>query len=130
VVANLAIDYSFYRARVEYELRAKLLRLRQKAAGVLSEKDVLLRLMADSISTFCVLFRHALLLAGEEAKFDKRTVVASARDKFGIEEGPFLTLLDLREDKAKARDLQPAPLFREYLKQIQAMVDAVDQLKK
>jgi predicted nucleotidyltransferase len=130
VVANLAIDYSFYRARVEYELRAKLLRLRQKAAGVLSEKDVLLRLMADSISTFCVLFRHALLLAGEDAKFDKRMVVASARDKFGIEEGPFLTLLDLREDKAKARDLQPAPLFREYLKQIQAMVDAVDQMKK
>jgi hypothetical protein len=38
--------------------------------------------------------------------------------------------LDLREDKAKARDLQPAPLFREYLKQIQAMVDAVDQMKK
>src|SRR3954452_23475232 len=41
VVSNLVVDYSFYRAQVEHELRAKLLRLRQKAAGVLSEKDVL-----------------------------------------------------------------------------------------
>jgi hypothetical protein len=64
VVSSLAIDRCFYRAQVEHDLRAKLLRLRQKAAGILSDKDVLRRLLVDSISTFCVLFRHALILHG------------------------------------------------------------------
>ncbi len=130
VLEGLQIDYSFYRAQVEHELRAKLLRLRQKAGGLLSDRDLLLRLMADSISTFCVLLRHALVLAGEEPKFEKRAVVGAARDKFAIDAGPFLALIDLREDKVKARDLQPVPLFREYLKQIHAVVDAVDQMQK
>jgi len=130
VVSDLTIDYSFYRAQVEHELRAKMLRLRQKAAGVLSEKDVLLRLLADSISTFCVLFRHALLLSGEAVQFDKREIVKSCQGKFGIDASPFLTLLDVRVEKVKTRDLQPGSLFREYLKQIQVMVDAVDRMEK
>ena len=58
------MDDSFYRAQVEHDLRAKLLRLRQKAAGMLSDEDLLRRLLADSLSTFCVLFRHALHLSG------------------------------------------------------------------
>src|SRR5271155_5323485 len=41
VIADLAIDGSFYRAQVERELRAKLLRLRQQAAGVLNEGKAL-----------------------------------------------------------------------------------------
>ncbi len=62
VVSSLVVDRCFYRAQVEHDLRAKLLRLRTKASGILSDKDVLLRLLADSISTFSVLFRHALIL--------------------------------------------------------------------
>ena len=60
VITPLAIDDSFYRAQVEHDLRAKLLRLRQKACGMLSEPDLLRRMLVDSVSTFCVLFRHAL----------------------------------------------------------------------
>src|SRR5687767_11273145 len=55
IVDSIEIDDAFYRAQVEHEIRSKLLRLRQKAAGVLSDKDLLLRLMADSVSTFAVL---------------------------------------------------------------------------
>jgi hypothetical protein len=130
VLEGLEIDYSFYRAQVEHELRAKLLRLRQKAGGLLSDRGLLLQLMADSISTFCILMRHALLLAGEKPQFERRAVVAAARDKFGIDAAPFLALLDVREEKVKVRDLQPVALFREYLKQVHAVVDAVDQMQK
>jgi hypothetical protein len=128
LVADLPIDDHFYRAMVEHELRAKVLRLRQKAGGVLSENDLLLRLMADSVSTFCVLFRHSLKLAGEQPLYDKHEIVAAAASRFGIDGQPFETLLQLREEKVKPRDLQPAPLFREYLRQIQAVVAAVDRV--
>jgi predicted nucleotidyltransferase len=130
MIANLEIDYSFYRAQVEHELRAKLLRLRQKAAGVLAENDLLLRLMIDSVSTFSVLFRHALLLSGHEAKIDRREVIAAAREKFAVEPAPLLTLLDVREEKLKAASVQPALLFSEYLKQIETVVNAVDRMEK
>jgi len=130
VVKDLDIDRSFYRAEVEHELRAKLLRLRQKAAGVIPEKDLLLELLADSLSTFSVLFRHALLLHGAEAAFEKRQVVEQAAARFGIEPSPFRTLLDLRERKIKPREIQAVPLLAEYLTQIQIVVDAVDRLEK
>ena len=130
VLSTLELDDSFYRAELEHELRAKLLRLRQKAAGVLSDKDLLRRLLADSLSTFCVLFRHALLLAGVEAKFPKREVIEQARQRFGLDPAPFLALLDLREGRCKPRQVDPVPLFARYLEQIQIVVDAVDRLEK
>jgi hypothetical protein len=130
LISNIEVDYTFYRAQVEHDLRAKLLRLRQKAGGVLSQKDLLLKLMADSVSTFCVLFRHALLLCGSEAQFEKREVIAAAAGKFGIDPGPFDTLLDVRDEKVKTSSRQAGPLFREYLKQIQVVVDAVDRMEK
>lgn len=130
VVKDLEVDTSFYRAEVEHELRAKLLRLRQKAAGVLGDKELLRRLLSDSLSTFCVLFRHALLLAGTEPGFEKRQVIAKTRERFGIDPSPFEAILDLREGKRKPRDVDPSPLFESYLVQVQTVINAVDQLEK
>ncbi|HYP13750.1 MAG TPA: hypothetical protein VEQ63_07490 [Bryobacteraceae bacterium] len=130
LVTPLEIDDSFYRAEVEHELRAKLLRLRQKAGGVLHERDLLLRLMAGSVSTFCVLFRHALRLFGQAPQFNKRDVIDSARQRFGIDPAPFLTLIDVREGKAKLTQVQTKALFAAYLQQIGTVIAAVDQIEK
>src|SRR5215813_14971101 len=118
VISALRVDNSFYRAQVEHELRAKMLRLRQKASGILSEKELLRKLLADSISTFCVLFRHALMLHGREPKMNKREVIDESRLVFGIDASPFEKLLDLREDKIKPKDLDAAALIGPYLKEI------------
>jgi predicted nucleotidyltransferase len=130
VISQLVVDDAFYRAQVEHDLRAKLLRLRQKASGALSDKDTLRRLMADSISTFCVLFRHALILHGVAAKGKKRDVIEQARERFGIDPAPFAKLLDLREELIKPRDLEPQGMLDSYLKQISIVIDAVDRLEK
>jgi len=130
VISGLVIDNSFYRAQVEHDLRAKLLRLRQKAAGAISDKDVLRRLLADSISTFCVLFRHVLLLHGVAVKGKKREIIQQAQQTFNIDPLPFTKLLDLREERVKARDLEPGVLLDTYLKQISIVIDAVDRLQK
>jgi predicted nucleotidyltransferase len=130
LVSGLEIDRSFYRAQVECELRTKLLRLRQKAGGVLSDKDALRQLMVDSVSTFCVLFRHALLLSGVAAPARKRDIVNAAGQHFSIEIAQFLTLLDQREQKVRAKDIEPEPLFARYIIQIEKVIDAVDVLAK
>lgn len=130
VISALEVDNSFYRAQVEHDLRAKLLRLRQKASGALSDKDVLRRLLLDSLSTFCVLFRHALILSGVPAKMKKREVIEQAHQSFGIDPLPFQKLLDVREERLKPRDLDAKALLDSYLKQILVVIDAVDRLEK
>lgn len=130
VVAGLEVDDAFYRAQVEHELRAKLLRLRQKAAGVMRDRELLRTLLADSLPTFCTLFRHALRLAGHEAPFEKRGVLAAVREKLGVETGPLERILDFREGRIRARQLDPAPLLESYLGAIQSVVAVVDRLPR
>jgi hypothetical protein len=130
VVSNLTIGYGFHRAQVEHDLRAKLLRLRQKASGILSDEDVLRRLLVDSVSTFCVLVRHALILHKVNAPAQKRETIALAVHHFGIEAAPFLTLLDLREQKQKPKDVEPERLLAAYMKEIEKVIEQIDILEK
>jgi hypothetical protein len=130
VVTTLVVDNSFYRAQVEHDLRAKLLRLRQKASGMLSDSDLLRRLLLDSISTFCVLFRHALALHGVDTPLKKREVIAKAREQFGFDAAPFEKLLDVREERLKPREVEPVGLLASYLDGIGVVIDAVDRLEK
>lgn len=130
VTEGLEIDDAFYRAQVEHELRAKLLRLRQKAAGVLKNKDLLLRLMCDSVSTFCVLGRHALRLAGQPAPWTKRGIVEQLRAAFGVEGQALDMLISLREGSAQARGVDAVNLFAQYLGEISALAAAVDRLER
>jgi hypothetical protein len=128
IIESVEINDKYYRAQVEHELRAKLLRLRQKAAGVLSEKDLLLSLMADSLSTFAVLTRHALRLAGVTTIWQKRQIFERAGERFGIDPAPFGRILDFRDTRVRPNDVDPVLLFDGYLEQICKLVAAVDDL--
>jgi hypothetical protein len=130
VASTLVVADSFYRAQVEHDLRAKLLRLRQKAAGMLSEPDQLRRLLADSVSTFCVLFRHALALHGVEPPATKRETAAAVSALFSVDSVPFDRLLDIREERVKPREVDPVSLLDVYLRGIEAVIEAVDRLEK
>lgn len=134
VISALTIDQGqsapLYRAQVERDLRAKLLRLRQKAAGMISDQDLLRRLLADSVSTFCVLFRHALALHGVDVAPRKREIIERAAASFGIERQPFERLLDLREERCPPRQVEPRALLGPYLEGIATVIDAVDGLEE
>jgi len=130
VVSPLVVEDVFYRAQVEHDLRAKLLRLRQKAASALADTDILCRLLADSISTFCVLFRHALALHGVETSPQKREVIRAAAERFGIDPAPFAALLDVRERVMKPREIKPVELLASVLSQVERVIEAVDVLAK
>lgn len=128
VFADVKVDRTFYRAQVEHELRAKLFRLRQQAAGVLSDRRALLKLCLDSVSTFCVLARHLLLASGVEAKAHKHDVVRQIADQLKIDMKPFETLLELREEKRVPEEVDPQSLFERYLDSIRRLVEHVDKL--
>jgi predicted nucleotidyltransferase len=127
VVTSLAIGRQSYRAQVERELRAKLLRLRQKAAGMMSRPDLLRRMLLDSVSTFSVLFGHALALRGVDAPPTRREVMALAREHFQIDAAPFERLLDLREGSIKAWEADPVALLGPYLEGVAAVIARMER---
>lgn len=129
VIESLVVDKTFYRAQIEQELRSKMIRLRQKAAGVLTDKPALLTLMIDSVSTFLVLAHHALLVSGLDGAGRKREITARL-NMIGVDPAPFDTLLEIREQKKKPGDVDAEALFASYLRQIEAVVAHVDKLEK
>jgi hypothetical protein len=132
VIADLKIDMRNYRVQVEHELRSKLLRLRQQGASRLSHPADLLALCTDSVNTFCVLGRHALELAGQKPKSERRAVVRKLAEVLHADMKPFEILLDIREDTAGAGlgDLgDPGELFAQYLVCINRLVAFVDGLE-
>lgn len=128
IIEGLAIDESFYRARVEYELRAKFLRLRQKAGGVMFDNGMLCRLLADSVSTFLLLIRHALRLAGQEAPLTRPLILAAAARHFAIDPAPFQIALDLREGKESTKHVGASAVLEQYMAQITTVIRAVDDI--
>jgi hypothetical protein len=130
VIAGLAIDMSFYRALVEHELRAKQIRLRQKAAELLSQPERLMRLMMDSVSTFCVLGRHALILSKHEPKWKKREILDSLGVVTGTPMRAANEILAIREAGKKNAGQNAVALLDEYLRETELLVNFVDALEK
>jgi hypothetical protein len=129
VIAHLKIEGHYYRAQVEHELRSKLLRLRQQGAAQLSNPEALLKLCLDSVSTFCVLGRHALLAGHIDAKSERRAIVHQLAKTLKSDMSSFDTLLDIREDKAGVDPGDPGELFARYLQSVQQMIKFVDGLE-
>ena len=136
LIADVKIGTKYYRTQVEHELRSKLFRLRQQGARVLSDPQALLTLCLDSVSTFCVLARHALVAAGVEAKTQRRAVVRQMSDTLHMDVTPFEVLLDIREDKSGVDLLEsrfagdPGELFARYLECVRRLVEFVDRLEE
>ncbi|MCU1339545.1 MAG: hypothetical protein JWO19_5126 [Bryobacterales bacterium] len=128
VIADLQVDSRNYRAQVEHELRSKLLRLRHQGASQLSHPAGLLALCVDSVTTFCVLGRHALELAGQKPKSDRRAVVRQLAELMQADMKPFEILLDIREDRPGADPGDPGELFAQYLVCISRLIAFVDGL--
>lgn len=130
VIQSLNIDRSFYRAQVEHELRAKHIRLRQKAAELLSRPEQLLNLLTDSVSTFCVLGRHALILSGREPRWKKREIVAALEEAMGVPFEGANAILAVRAAGKRGPEVDTLAVFDKYLAETDLLVRFVDGLER
>lgn len=128
VVGAISVDPSHHRHQVEHELRSRLLRLRERFLAIQKDRKQLTQLMVDSVSTFATLFRHALILKGEEPPVKKREIFQQSAAKFSISSTPFETLLDIRGGGRRLEDGEIRPLFEAYLREITRMAEFVDRL--
>jgi len=127
-IADLVVHDTEYRIQVEHELRSSLLRLRQQGSSMLSDSTALLALCVDSVSTFCVLGRHALALARVLPADDRRAMVRQLAETVPADMAAFESLLDIRESK-KTSVPATTELFAQYLVSIGRLIAFVDGLK-
>lgn len=128
VILGLTVEDRFYRAQVEHELRSKQIRLRQKAAELLPDHKRLVTLLTDSISTFCVLGRHALILSGHEARWKKDEILAALETLLGSPFKNCMAILAVRQSGEAPSSGDAVSLLDGYLKETDALVRFVDGL--
>lgn len=128
VLENLDIPTRFHRLQVEYELREKLLLLRQAACVVAKSERKLWDLLLRSLPSFLTLFRHALLVLGGPAATRKRECVQELSRRVGFDASSIEALLDIRERKAKQNQFRVTDIVAGYLVAIEQVNATVDKM--
>ncbi len=128
VLSTLVIPTRFHRAQLEYELREKVIMMRQGLIAASASEARMWELLLRSLPAFATLFRHALLELGEPATSSKREAVQKLAAKVGFDSSAFLQLLDVRELKCDPKTVDVNDLFARYLKEIEQVTSAVDKM--
>lgn len=128
VLRNLDVPMHLHRAQVEYELREKLILLRQRVIAAAHDDKRLWELMLQSVSAFSTLFRHALIAMGDDSAHSSREAVRKLRSRIDFDPSAFEHLFDIREGRAQQKQFSARRIFDDYLAAIQQVTTAVDKL--
>lgn len=127
---GLEVSTVHLRHQIEYELRGKLIRLRELYIPASQSAERVTALMTDSIVSFVTLFRHVLRLFGiSEPPLKRREVVQRLGDSLSLEVTPFHAVLDLREAKRSLPLEEADRLFAAYVEAIRGVIERVDHLE-
>jgi predicted nucleotidyltransferase len=125
---NFEVPTWLHRLQVERELRINWVRLRRALLVSPPKNRELLALMTDSVSSFATLFRHALLAIDEApAPRSMREAVEKAAQLVGGNPAPFLTVLEAREGKRKAAEIDVEATLHGYLELVELITNEVDR---
>ena len=127
VVQGLHISMHVHRVQVEYELREKLILLRQQILLASGNDSRLWDLLLRSVPSFGTLFRHALIALGETAPPARREAVLSLSTRVGFDPTALNQVFDVREHKAASKTIDINDLVARYLAAIEKVTAAVDE---
>jgi predicted nucleotidyltransferase len=125
--AQLDVPMQLHRLQVERELRTNWVKLRQAILLAPPKDRVQIALMDASVSTFVTLFRHALIALGEAPPAGRRDVVAEIARLVDARPEAFEAVLEVREGKRAARELDARETLRGYLDLVERVTDEVDR---
>jgi hypothetical protein len=128
LLAGLKIPMHLHRAQLEYELREKLILLRQRVLETGENDRALWELLLGSVSAFSTLFRHALLALGDATPHSKREAIQILAKRLPFEPSAFMQLLDIRDHKVDRKQFDVKDVFTRYLAAVQRVTAAVDTM--
>jgi hypothetical protein len=127
VVQGLLISLHVHRVQVEYELREKLILLRQQVLLASGNSSRLWDLLLRSTPSFGTLFRHALIALGDSSQPGRRGAVEVLSKRVGFDLSAMNQVLDVREKKADPKKIDINQLVARYLATVEKVAAAVDE---
>lgn len=128
VLHSLDVPLRWHRIQLEYELREKLILLRERLLLAAGNKARMWELLQASLPGFATLFRHALIALGEKAPTNKREVLDQLAAKLHFDPSVFVQLFDLRRQKVDVKQLPIEDLCARYLAAVEHVTAAVDKM--
>ena len=128
LLKDLAVERLNLRHECEFELKSKLLKLRQAYMVAAGKPKQVQELLIGSVSSFLVLFRSVIRLMGKEPpakKLDSLHVLAGST---GINTSAFVTVMEMKQGNKEVYKQDPEQLMKEYLSGIEKIVTLVDDL--
>jgi len=132
VVQGLRISMHVHRVQVEYELREKLILLRQQVLLASGNDSRMWDLLLRSVPSFGTLFRHALIALGDASPPSRREAVDALSKRVGSDLSAIHQTLDVREhnvreQKADRKKMEINDLAGRYLAAVEKVTSAVDE---
>jgi len=128
VVASLEIPMHLHRAQVEYELREKLILLREQMLLVAGDKKRTWDLMLRSLTAFATLFRHALIAQGQPVPATQHEALRTLARNLGCDASPFEQVLEVRKHRADSSKFDVQEVAARYLAAVEQVTSAVDRM--
>lgn len=125
---QLHVPMDRHRTQVEYELREKLILLRQRLLLSLADEDRVLALLMHSVPAFTTLFRHALIALGDATPKSKQATLQALGARLSFDSAVFTKLLSLREKPVDRKTVDVKDIVNRYLNAIQQVTAAVDKM--
>jgi predicted nucleotidyltransferase len=127
VLQGLHISTHLHRVQVEYELREKLILLRQHVLIAAGSDSKLWDVVLHSAPSFATLFRHALIALGKDAPSARREAIRALATRVEFDPSAIEQVLDVRERKATPKKFDVKDLCARYLAAIEKVAAAVDR---
>ncbi len=128
--AGIEIHDRNLRHQCEYELKGKLLKLRQAYMAGGHSKKAIAALLIDSLASFLAVFSHVLRLSGEVPPTKKLDALTRLGELAGIDTLVFEAVRRMKQGDRQAKALDPDGLMRDYLAQIEKVVEYVDRFER
>jgi hypothetical protein len=127
VVQGLRISTHVHRVQVEYELREKLILLRQQVLLASGNSSRLWELLLRSVPSFGTLFRHVLIALADSSQPGRRGAIAVLSKRVGFDPSALNQVLDVREHKVDSKQIDINELVARYLAAVEKVAAAVDE---
>jgi hypothetical protein len=126
---GLTISAEHHRTQVEYELREKLILLRQHVIRAAGNEKRLQEILLRSVSSIATLFRHALMVSAAGTPLKNREAIQALAKQVGFDPAAIEQALDIRQRKSPSRKLDIRELLAKYMSAVEQVIVAVDQAK-
>jgi hypothetical protein len=124
---GVKVDRDNLRMQTEHEAMGKLLRLRRGVLAAGNDRKRILELLANSLSTFMVIFRAVLRLHGESPPTDYETLARRVGTLAGLDAEPFQRVVRHQRGSGRIPEAEANTVLAGYLAGAERLVAHLDQ---